>query len=52
MPKKKPDSVCFDISTLKQDQKVTFAKSLKKTVDNFNKELEPKKEKSQEEESE
>ena len=40
MAKKKPDSVCFDISTLKQDQKVTFAKSLKKTVDVFNEELE------------
>ena len=40
MAKKKPDSVCFDLSTLKQDQKVTFAKSLKKTVDSFNKEIE------------
>ena len=38
--KKKPDSLCFDISNLDQKQKVQFAKSLKNTLDNFNKELE------------
>lgn len=36
---KKNDNLCFDISTLDQDQKVKFAKSLKTTVDNFNKEV-------------
>lgn len=36
---KKKDTLCFDISTLDQDQKVKFAKSLKTTVDNFNKEV-------------
>lgn len=40
MAKKKSDSVCFDISSLNQKQKVTFAKSLKKTVDGFNENLE------------
>lgn len=36
---KKKDSLCFDISALDQDQKVTFAKGLKKTVDKFNSDL-------------
>lgn len=39
MNKKKPDSLCFNIDTLDHDQKVEFAKGLKKTVDSFNKEL-------------
>ncbi|MEK0338231.1 MAG: hypothetical protein QQN41_12435 [Nitrosopumilus sp.] len=39
MAKKKEDTLCFDIGTLDQDQKVKFAKSLKTTVDNFNKEV-------------
>ncbi len=38
MPKKK-DTLCFDIGTLDQDQKVQFAKNLKSTVDKFNKEV-------------
>jgi len=38
--KKKTDSLCFDISNLNQDQKVKFAKSLKTSVDNFNKNVE------------
>ena len=36
---KKKDTLCFDIDTLDQEQKVKFAKSLKTTVDNFNKEV-------------
>ena len=36
---KKKDTLCFDIGTLDQKQKVKFAKSLKTTVDNFNKEV-------------
>ena len=36
---KKKDSVCFDISSLDDDQKRTVAKGLKKTVDSINKEL-------------
>jgi len=44
MAKKKSDSVCFDISSLNQKQKVTFAKSLKTTVDSFNEDLEEPKE--------
>ena len=36
---KKNDTLCFDIGTLDQDQKVKFAKRLKTTVDNFNKEV-------------
>jgi len=36
---KKKDTLCFDIGTLDQDQKVKFAKSLKTTVDNFNEEV-------------
>lgn len=46
---KKKDSVCFDISSLDQKQKVSFAKGLKKTVDKFNSDLEesePEKEES------
>ncbi len=39
MAKKKEDSLCFDIGTLNQKQKVKFAKSLKSTVDSFNKEV-------------
>ena len=39
MAKKKEDTLCFDIGTLDQDQKVQFAKSLKTTVDDFNKEV-------------
>jgi len=39
MIKKKPDNLCFNIGSLDHDQKVEFAKSLKKTVDSFNKEL-------------
>jgi len=35
----KKDSVCFDISSLDDDQKRTVAKGLKKTVDLLNKEL-------------
>ncbi len=35
----KKDSVCFDISSLDNDQKRTFAKGLKKTVDKFNTDL-------------
>lgn len=37
---RKKDSVCFDISSLEQDQKVNFAKNLKKSVDKFNSDLE------------
>ena len=43
----KKDNVCFDISSLSNDQKRTFAKGLKKTVDKFNTEVnvdEPKEE--------
>lgn len=36
---KKKDTLCFDIGTLDQKQKVQFAKSLKSTVDNFNKDV-------------
>lgn len=36
---KKKDTLCFDIGTLNQEQKVQFAKNLKSTVDNFNKEV-------------
>ncbi len=36
---KKKDTLCFDIGTLDQKQKVKFAKSLKTTVDNFNTEV-------------
>ena len=36
---KKKDTLCFDIGTLDQDQKVQFAKNLKSTVDKFNKEV-------------
>ena len=36
---KKKDTLCFDIGTLDQKQKVQFAKSLKTTVDNFNDEV-------------
>jgi len=39
MAKKKEDTLCFDIGTLDQDQKVKFAKSLKTTVDKFNKDV-------------
>lgn len=39
MNKKKPDSLCFNIDSLDHDQKVEFAKGLKKTVDSFNKDL-------------
>ena len=35
----KKDNVCFDISSLDKDQKRTFAKGLKKTVDKFNAEI-------------
>ncbi len=40
MAKKKHDSLCFDISSLNRKQKVSFAKSLKNTVDGFNEEVE------------
>ncbi|MEX0764730.1 MAG: hypothetical protein WD033_06160 [Nitrosopumilaceae archaeon] len=46
---KKKDSLCFDISSLDQDQKVSFAKSLKKTVDKFNSDLNESEEPKQEE---
>lgn len=36
---KKKDTLCFDIGILDQEQKVQFAKSLKTTVDNFNKQV-------------
>jgi hypothetical protein len=36
MATKKNDSLCFDIGTLDQEQKVEFAKNLKATVDSFN----------------
>lgn len=36
---KKKDTLCFDIGTLNQEQKVQFAKSLKSTVDNFNEQV-------------
>ena len=36
---KKKDTLCFDIGTLDPEQKVKFAKSLKTTVDTFNKEV-------------
>ena len=36
---KKKDSLCFDISSLKDEQKRTFAKNLKQTVDKFNSDL-------------
>ena len=36
---KKKDTLCFDIGTLNQEQKVEFAKSLKSTVDNFNEQV-------------
>ena len=36
---RKKDDLCFDISSLDQDQKVSFAKGLKKTVDDFNESL-------------
>lgn len=36
---KKKDSLCFDISSLPNEGKKAFAKSLKTTVDNFNDEL-------------
>ena len=36
---KKRDSLCFDIDNLTQEQKVQCAKNLKKTVDDFNKEI-------------
>lgn len=49
MAKKKPDSLCFDISSLNRKQKVSFAKSLKNTVDGFNEELEESKEQENEE---
>ena len=39
MVKKKPHTLCFNIDSLDHDQKVEFAKGLKKTVDSFNKEL-------------
>lgn len=35
----KKDNVCFDISSLNDDQKRTFAKELKKSVDKFNAEV-------------
>lgn len=35
----KKDSVCIDISSLDDDQKRSVAKSLKKTVDKINTEL-------------
>ena len=37
--KNKKDSVCFDISSLNDDQKRSVAKGLKKTVDSINKDL-------------
>jgi len=46
---KKKDTLCFDIGTLNQEQKVEFAKSLKSTVDNFNEQVSKS---NQEEESE
>lgn len=36
---KKNDTLCFDIGSLNQEQKVAFAKSLKSTVESFNKEV-------------
>ena len=35
----KKDNLCFDISSLDNDQKRTFAKGLKKSVDKFNAEV-------------
>jgi len=46
---KKKDTLCFNIGTLDQDQKVKFAKSLKTTVDNFNKEVSKSNEQNEEE---
>jgi len=46
---KKKDTLCFDIGTLNQEQKIQFAKSLKSTVDNFNEQVSKS---NQEEESE
>jgi len=43
----KKDSICFDISALSQDQKVSFAKDLKKTVDKVNEQLEETQEESE-----
>ena len=39
---KKNDSLCFDITSLNEEQKKTFAKSLKKTMSDFNESLENK----------
>ena len=36
---KKKDNLCFDISSLEDEQKVILAKSFKKTVDDFNEKL-------------
>jgi len=36
---KKKDTLCLEIGTLNQEQKVQFAKSLKSTVDNFNEQV-------------
>ena len=44
----KKDSICFDISALSQDQKVSFAKGLKKTVDKVNEQFEETQEESDE----
>ena len=36
---KKKDTLCFDIGTLDQDQKIQIAKNFKKTQEDFNKEI-------------
>ena len=44
---RKKDSVCFDISSLDQDQKVSFAKGLQKTINKFNSDLKKSEEESE-----
>lgn len=39
---KKNDSLCFDITSLNEEQKKEFAKNLKKTMNDFNESLETK----------
>lgn len=39
MANKEKDTICFDITSLKDDQKKVVAKGFKKTFENLNKEL-------------
>ena len=39
MTNKKKDTICFDITSLKDDQKKVVAKGFKKTFEEINKEL-------------